>query len=118
MDTAVPRSRLRNPGSRGPWSQNSVQVVVTLVTLCRDQPHLIEALDGVSRRLGGVTLRWRFDRMGTVVYVGTDRVVRSFAEVAKHYGLEVAVCPPYRGNRRGVVEKGIRLSHPALVAHG
>jgi transposase len=72
-----------------------------------DQPHLIEALEGVSRRLGGVSQRWRFDRMGTVVHVGTDRILASFAEVAKHYGVEVVVCPPYRANRKGAVEKAI-----------
>ena len=32
-----------------------------------DQPHLIEAIDGVLRRLGGTPRRWRFDRMATVV---------------------------------------------------
>ena len=29
----------------------------------------------------------------------------SFAGVAKHYGVSVAICPPRRGNRKGVVEK-------------
>ena len=29
----------------------------------------------------------------------------SFAGVAKHYGVQVALCPPRRGNRKGVVEK-------------
>ena len=29
----------------------------------------------------------------------------SFAGVAKHYGVSVAICPPRRGNRTGVVEK-------------
>lgn len=72
-----------------------------------DQPHLIEGLEQVSRRLGGVTQRWRFDRMSTVVTVGTDRILPSFAAVAKHYAVEVVVCPPYRANRKGSVEKGI-----------
>ena len=49
-----------------------------------DQPHLIAALDGVVRRLGGVTRAWRFDRIGTVVAIGSDRVLPSFAEEAKH----------------------------------
>ena len=39
-----------------------------------DQPHLIEALDGVVRRLGGVTRYWRFDRMATVCHPGSGRV--------------------------------------------
>ena len=33
------------------------------------------------------------------------RVTASFAGVAKHYSVAVAVCPPRRGNRKGVVEK-------------
>jgi hypothetical protein len=31
-----------------------------------DLPHLVEAIDAVVARLGGVTRRWRFDRMSTV----------------------------------------------------
>ena len=48
---------------------------------------------------------WRFDRMATVCHPGTGRVTASFAAVAKHYGVSVAICPPRRGNRKGVVEK-------------
>ena len=70
-----------------------------------DQPHLIDALDRVTRALGGVTRDWRFDRMATVVNPETGRVQASFAGVAKHYGVRVVVCPPRRGNRKGVVEK-------------
>lgn len=33
-----------------------------LLAESEDQPHLIEALDGVVRRLGGCTKAWRFDR--------------------------------------------------------
>jgi hypothetical protein len=43
--------------------------------------------------------------MGTVVTVGTDRVLSSFAAVAKHYGVGIDICPPRRGNRKGCVEK-------------
>jgi hypothetical protein len=32
-------------------------------------------------------------------------VTASFAGVAKHYGVSVAICPARRGNRKGVVEK-------------
>jgi transposase len=70
--------------------------------------HLIEAIDGVLRRLGGTTRAWRTDRMATVVYPGTDRITREFAQVAKHYGVEVWVCPPRRPQRKGVVEKAIQ----------
>ncbi len=70
-----------------------------------DQPHLVEALDGVVRRLGGVSRYWRFDRMATVCHPGSGRVTASFAAVAKHYGAGVKVCPSRRGQRKGVVEK-------------
>jgi transposase len=71
-----------------------------------DQPHLVEALDGVLRRLGGVSTYWRFDRMATVARPGSGEVTASFAAVARHYGAGVRVCPPRRGQRKGVVEKG------------
>jgi transposase len=70
-----------------------------------DQAHLIEALDGVVRRLGGVSRYWRFDRMASVCHPGSGRVTASFAAVAKHYGAGVKVCPSRRGQRKGVVEK-------------
>jgi transposase len=70
-----------------------------------DQAHLIEALDGVVRRLGGVSRYWRFDRMATVCHPGSGRVTASFAAVARHYGAAVKVCPSRRGQRKGVVEK-------------
>lgn len=70
-----------------------------------DQPHLVAGLDRVTRGLGGVTRVWRFDRMATVCDPGSGRVIASFAGVAKHYGVVVTVCPPRRGNRKGVVEK-------------
>jgi transposase len=70
-----------------------------------DQPHLVQSLDRVARALGGVTRSWRFDRMATVCDPGSGRVTASFAGVAKHYSVAVAVCPPRRGNRKGVVEK-------------
>lgn len=43
--------------------------------------------------------------MGTVVAVGTDRVLPSFAAFAKHHAVAVDVCPPRRAKRKGVVEK-------------
>jgi transposase len=69
--------------------------------------HLIEALDGVLRRLGGTTKSWRTDRMATVVYPGTDRLRPEAAAAAKHYGVTVVVCPANRPQRKGVVEKAI-----------
>jgi hypothetical protein len=48
---------------------------------------------------------WRFDRMATVCHPESGKVTASFAGVAKHYGVSVAICPPRRGNRKGAVEK-------------
>ncbi|BCI51738.1 hypothetical protein NIIDNTM18_10160 [Mycolicibacterium litorale] len=71
----------------------------------QNQPNLVASLDRVIHGLGGCTRTWRFDRMATVCDPGSGRVAASFAGVAKHYGISVAICPPRRGNRKGVVEK-------------
>jgi hypothetical protein len=70
-----------------------------------DLAHLVDGLDRVARRLGGLTRRWRFDRMATVCSPTTGRLQASFAGVAKHYGVGVDLCPARHGNRKGVVEK-------------
>jgi transposase len=75
-----------------------------------DQPHLIEAVDGVLRRLGGTARIWRTDRLATVIVPGTRDVQETFAPVAKHYGAIVEPCPPRRGNRKGVVEAAVRFA--------
>jgi transposase len=69
-----------------------------------DLPHLVEAIDAVVARLGGLTQRWRFDRMSTVCSP-SGRLSPVFAAVAKYYAVAVDVCPPRHGNRKGVVEK-------------
>ena len=43
--------------------------------------------------------------MSTVCHPESGKVTATFAAVAKHYGVQVAICPPRRGNRKGVVEK-------------
>ncbi|MGO9296853.1 MAG: Mu transposase domain-containing protein [Streptosporangiaceae bacterium] len=73
-----------------------------------DQPHLIEAIDGVLRRHGGTPRIWRTDRLATVIVPGTRDVQPSFAPVAKFYGVVVEPCPPRRGNRKGSVEYSVR----------
>ncbi len=75
-----------------------------------DQAHLVEAMDGVLRRLGGTAHRWRVGRMATVIVPGTADVQTSFAPVAKHYGAVVVPCPPRRGNRKGAVEAAVRFA--------
>lgn len=72
---------------------------------CEDFAHLAEALDVVARKLGGLTRRWRFDRMATVCQPGSGAVTAQFAGLAKYYGVAVDLCPPRHGNRKGVVEK-------------
>jgi hypothetical protein len=73
-----------------------------------DQAHLVEAIDGVLRRLGGTARAWRTDRMSTVIVPGSGDVQTSFAPVAKHYGVSIRPCPPRRGNRKGAVEASVR----------
>jgi transposase len=74
-----------------------------------DQAHLVVGIDEVLRRLGGTPRRWRVDRMATVINPNTGKIQRSFAPVAKHYGVGVDPCPPRHGNRKGVVEKAIHF---------
>jgi hypothetical protein len=70
-----------------------------------DQPHLVEGLDAVTRRLGGLTRRWRFDRMSTVAQPQSGRLQVSFGPIARHYAVGVDVCPAYHAWRKGAVEK-------------
>jgi transposase len=103
-----------------PWGEGDVHLLTgTLAysgqsrgvfTESEDQPHLIEAIDRVLRMFGGTARQWRFDRMGTVVVVGTGRILASFAGVAKHYGADIAICPARHGNRKGCVEKAIHFA--------
>jgi len=58
-------------------------------------PHLVAALDGILRRLGGTAKAWRTDRMATVVDPDTGQLRRQFAAVAKHYGAKVDICCSY-----------------------
>jgi hypothetical protein len=63
---------------------------------CEDQPHLIEGLHQVSTRLGGVTQRWRFDRMARPVRISPIgaivRLVRGEVEILDRH--------PGQGRRR------------------
>jgi hypothetical protein len=70
-----------------------------------DQAHLVEALDAVLRRFEGTARRWRFDHMPGVVEIGSERILASFAPVAKYYGVGIDICPARRANRKGSVEK-------------
>jgi transposase len=70
-----------------------------------DGAHLVDGLHRVADALGGLSRVWRFDRMSTVANPHSGLVTATFAAVAKHYGVTVALCPARRGNRKGVVEK-------------
>jgi transposase len=103
---------------RAPWGATCYVLLGTLSHSGRtravlaesmDQAHLIEAMDGVLRRLGGTARQWRTDRLATVIAPGTGDVQASFAPVAKHYGAVVVACPPRRGNRKGAVECGVKF---------
>jgi hypothetical protein len=61
---------------RAPWGAVGYVLLGTLpysgrsrgvIASSMDQAHLIEAMDGVLRRLGGTARRWRVDRMATVI---------------------------------------------------
>jgi len=103
---------------KAPWGATCYGLLGTLshsgrtrevLTESMDQAHLIEALDGVLRRLGGTARTWRTDRLATVIVPGSADVQASFAPVAKHYGAVVVPCPPRRGNRKGAVECGVKF---------
>ena len=103
---------------RAPWGGTAYVLLATLPHSGRvrgvladalDQPHLVEAMDGVLRRLGGTARVWRTDRLATVIVPGTGDVQPSFAPVARHYGVVVEPCPPRRGNRKGSVESAVRF---------
>jgi hypothetical protein len=102
---------------RAPWGATAYVLLGTLphsgrirgvISESMDQPHLIEAMDGVMRRLGGTARNWRVDRLATVIVPGSRDVQPSFAAVAKHYAVVVEPCPPRRGNRKGSVESSVR----------
>ncbi len=71
--------------------------------------HLAGALHEILVALGGTPRVWRVDRMATAVIPGTDRLNPQFAQLAKHYGANVAICPAHRPQRKGVVEAAIRF---------
>ncbi|APE12768.1 helix-turn-helix domain-containing protein (plasmid) [Rhodococcus pyridinivorans] len=105
---------LPNPPASWGWGKTAYLLVGSLAHSGRwrgvlapamTQPHLIDGLDRICRKLGGLTHTWRFDRMSTVCYPDSGKVTASFAGVAKYYGVLVAICPPRSGNRKGVVEK-------------
>ncbi len=72
--------------------------------------HLAQAAHRIVVALGGTARVWRTDRMATVVVPGTDRLTPEMANMAKHYGVEIRVCPPRRAQRKGVVEAAVKYT--------
>jgi transposase len=101
-----------------PWGQPAYLLVGALshsgrfrAVFCEQMTfgHLAGALHEILVGLGGTSLVWRVDRMATAVIPDTDRLNPQFAQMAKHYGVDVAVCPPHRPQRKGVVEAAIKF---------
>ncbi len=103
--------------SETPWGEPAHVLVGTLSHSGRiraffsegeDFARLAAALDGTLRRFGGTARCWRVDRMASLVEPGSGRLRPEAAELAKHYGVTVSVCPANRPQRKGVVEAAIR----------
>lgn len=97
-----------------PWGGSALVLVGALAhsakargSFCeaKDTAHLIAGVDQVIRRLDGLTKRFRIDAIEGGVIPGTRRLVPVFADACRYYGVGVDICPPRRGNRKGVVEK-------------
>ena len=99
-----------------PWRQKAFVLVGALShsgrfrgVFCEQMTfgHLAGGAHQVLVALGGTPRVWRTDRMATIVNPDSDRVTVDAAHMAKHYGVELAVCPPRRAQRKGVVERAI-----------
>jgi len=101
-----------------PWEQPAYLLVGALshsgrfrAVFCEQMMfgHVAGAMHDALTALGGTARVWRVDRMATAVIPGTDRLNPQFAQMAKHYGVDVAVCPAHRPQRKGVVEAAIKF---------
>jgi transposase len=104
-------------GEDVPWGQSASVLVGALShsgrfrgVFCEAMTfgHLAAAMHQVLVALGGTPRIWRTDRMATIVTPGTDRITPDAAAAAKHYGVQIAVCPARRAQRKGVVEAAIK----------
>jgi transposase len=101
-----------------PWQQPAFVLVGALshsgrfrAVVCEQMTigHLAAAIHEILVGLGGTSRVWRVDRMATAVIPGTDRLNPQFAQIAKHYGVDVAICPAHRPQRKGVVEAAVKF---------
>jgi hypothetical protein len=80
-----------------------------------DQPHLVEGLDQVVRRLGGVTRRWRFDQMSPDEHGVSSRLGSVEGQLRPDRGALlgrhrlVDICPSRHAWRKGAVEKSAHV---------
>ena len=97
-----------------PWARKLIILTGTLayssktrawISEAKDTPHLLQGVHEVLTRLGGLTTAFRIDAMEGAVVPGTRRLCAAFADAARFFGVSVIMCPPRRGNRKGVVEK-------------
>lgn len=100
-----------------PWGQKAFVLVGALShsgrfrgVFCEQMTfgHVAAAAHLVLVALGGTSRVWRTDRMATIVNPDSGRITVDAARLAKHYGVELAVCPPRRAQRKGVVERAIQ----------
>jgi transposase len=109
---------LPDPPASWGWGETAYVLVGVLPASSRwrgwlaestDGSHLVEGLDAVVHRLGGLTRRWRFDRMSTVAQPKSGRLQASFGPVAVHYQVGIDLCPAYHAWRKGAVEKAVQV---------
>jgi transposase len=100
-----------------PWGEPAYVLVGALsysgrirAVVCEgmDFARLAAALDRLLRALDGSAKSWRVDRMAAIVNTVSGRLLPEGAELAKHYGVTVAVCPKNRPQRKGVVEAAVK----------
>jgi transposase len=102
-----------------PWGQPAFVLIGALshsgrfrAVFCEQMTfgHLAEAVHRVLVGLGGTSRVWRTDRMATIAIPGSNRLTTGAANLAKHYGVQIAVCPPNRPQRKGVVEAAVKYT--------
>ena len=103
---------------RTPWGEPAFVLVGALshsgrfrAVFCEQMTfgHLAQAAHQILVGLGSSARVWRTDRMATIVVPGTNRLTVDAANLAKHYGVTVVVCPPRRAQRKGVVEAAVKF---------
>ena len=101
-----------------PWDQPAYLLVGVLshsgrfrAVFCEQMTfgHLAGALHEILIGLGGTQPGVAGRSDGDRGDRGHGRLNPQFAQLAKHYGVDVAICPPHRPQRKGVVEAAIKF---------